>query len=175
MPNSWLSWVIYFFYFSSQGSGDQETIKTLLEHGLEGAIVQLSQRDPQTNRDLCALFRQCREEMGLNFPLVVETRGPQLKTLEISLPIRLNEGDELTLSTDLSLDQSAERLLLPYEDLCSLVQTDSIIYLNRGSITAVVKEIKETEILLKLLSGGVVQGEVAVNIPGAEVQKSILN
>ena len=115
-----------------KGSKDLETIMTLIEHGLEGAVVQLSRQDPQANRELCDVFKKSREKLGVNCPLVLETRGPLLKTLEIRLPIRLQTGDELTLSADLSQEQSAKLLLVPCEELVSLVQPDSILYLDRG-------------------------------------------
>jgi pyruvate kinase len=147
---------------------------TLIEHGLEGAVVQLSRQSPQGARELCDTFKRSREQLGVNCPLVLETRGPLLKTLEVRLPISLKAGDELTLSSDLSRDQSARQLTVQCDDLASLVQPDSILYLDRGNIAAVVKSVKATEVELQLLSGGSVQGEITVTIPGADIQKPVL-
>ena len=108
-----------------------------------------------------------RKELGLPVATLLDTKGPEIR-------LRDFEGGKVELKPDqlfaLTTDEvmgTAERASITYKNLKNDIQVGTTILIDDGLIEMEVVEIKENDIVCKVINGGYVSNHKGVNVPGA--------
>ncbi len=146
-----------------------ETMKELIRCGLDAARVNFSHGTYESHGEMIQKLKQAREEMNAPIPLLLDTKGPEIriKTFEKD-KIRLEEGDLFTLTTD-DVPGTQERVSVTYQDLPKDLQKGSRVLIDDGLIELKVESIQGTNVNCVVVTGGTISSRKGVNLPGVQV------
>ena len=98
-------------------TNDVEVMKQLIRNGLDAARINFSHGTYETHGEIIQKLKQAREELGAPIPLLLDTKGPEIriKTFENG-SIRLEQGAVFTLTTE-EVIGTQERVSVTYADL----------------------------------------------------------
>ena len=150
-------------------TSDVETMKKLIENGMSAARVNFSHGSHESHAETIAKLKQAREEMGAPIPLILDTKGPEIRIKTFKEEkVRLEENATFTLTTR-DVEGDASIVSVTYEDLPKDLHRGSRVLIDDGLIELIVEDITETDVICKVINGGVVKSRKGVNLPGVEV------
>ena len=148
---------------------DVAIMKELIENGLDVARVNFSHGTYESHKKMIEKLKQAREELQAPIPLLLDTKGPEIRigTFEED-KIRLEQGDRFTLTTE-DLLGTQERVSVSYEDLSKDLQKGSCVFIDDGLIELQVESIVGNEVNCIVINGGILSSRKGVNLPGVQV------
>lgn len=150
-------------------SWDVESIKNLAKNGLNAARMNFSHGDHETHARTIKNVRQASAELGIYIPLVLDTKGPEIRTKDLKLDaVMLKEGQEFTLTID-ECEGDETKVSVTYMDLPKDVEVGTRILIDDGLIELQVKEIAGSDVICEVLNGGELGSKKGVNIPDVYV------
>ncbi len=82
-------------------SSSVETLRLLVEAGLSAARINFSHGSHESHGETINKVKQVRDEMGRYIPLVLDTKGPEIRTKDFNKDkIQLTAGNKFTITTD---------------------------------------------------------------------------
>lgn len=150
-------------------TGTVEILKELIQCGLDAARVNFSHGTYESHGETIKKLKQAREELQAPIPLILDTKGPEirLKTFEND-KIRLEEGDHFTLTTD-DVPGTQERVSVTYADLPKDLQKGSRVLIDDGLVELQVESINGADVNCVVVTGGPISSRKGVNLPGVQV------
>ena len=150
-------------------TNDVEILKKMIECGLNGARINFSHGTYESHTEMIEKLKQAREEMKASIPLLLDTKGPEIriKTFETG-SVFLEECQEFILTTkDVVGDNT--KVSVTYANLVKDMNIGNRILLDDGLIELKVKEITETDVICIVINGGALKDRKGVNIPDVYV------
>lgn len=146
-----------------------ENIKKLILAGMNVARLNFSHGDFEEHGARINTIRQASKELGKTVAILLDTKGPEIRTGKLEVePIELVQDEYLTLTTEEILgDQN--RISITYSDLPNDVQVGSTILIDDGLIGLTVVDIQGTEIKTRIVNGGTIKSKKGVNVPGVSI------
>lgn len=146
-----------------------EMMKKLIENGMDGARVNFSHGTYESHGETIKKLKQARKEMNAPIPLILDTKGPEirLKTFKDG-KVQLEKGAKFTLTTQ-DIEGTAERASVTYEDLPNDLAPGNRVLIDDGLIELTVDQVEGTEVHCTVVNGGKVGSRKGVNLPGIKV------
>jgi pyruvate kinase len=150
-------------------SDSDEVLRNLFINGMDVARINFSHGDHEQHKNRIDQFKKIREEMGKPVPLLLDTKGPEIRTGKFeSGEVILNQGDNFILvNEDIIGDNS--KTSVTYKNLYKDVAKDSRILVNDGLVELKVNEVKNKDIYCTVLNGGTIGNNKGINVPGAQI------
>lgn len=102
--------------------------------------------------------------------IMLDTKGPEIRTGEIQNPIELKKGDRLTLINKERAQNEENRLIFcSYLDLPKAVTPGYVIQFDNGNFCGKVTSTHQSSVVVELLSDGILKSKKHVNLPGIRV------
>jgi len=150
-------------------TNDVEIMKQLIQNGMDAARINFSHGTYETHAETIAKLKQAREELNVPIPLILDTKGPEIRVKTFKEDkVRLEEDATFTLTTR-EVEGDVNIVSVTYADLPKDVHRGSRILIDDGLIELKVEDITETDVVCKVVNGGVVKSRKGVNLPGVEV------
>ena len=150
-------------------TNDVEIMKQLIQNGMDAARINFSHGTYETHAETIAKLKQAREELNAPIPLILDTKGPEIRVKTFKEDkVRLEEDATFTLTTR-EVEGDVNIVSVTYADLPKDVHRGSRILIDDGLIELKVEDITETDVVCKVVNGGVVKSRKGVNLPGVEV------
>lgn len=150
-------------------TNDVEIMKQLIQNGMDAARINFSHGTYETHAETIAKLKQSREELNAPIPLILDTKGPEIRVKTFKEDkVRLEEDATFTLTTR-EVEGDVNIVSVTYADLPKDVHRGSRILIDDGLIELKVEDITETDVVCKVVNGGVVKSRKGVNLPGVEV------
>lgn len=150
-------------------TNDVEIMKLLIQNGMDAARINFSHGTYETHAETIAKLKQAREELNAPIPLILDTKGPEIRVKTFKEDkVRLEEDATFTLTTR-EVEGDVNIVSVTYADLPKDVHRGSRILIDDGLIELKVEDITETDVVCKVVNGGVVKSRKGVNLPGVEV------
>ena len=150
-------------------TNDVEIMKQLIQNGMDAARINFSHGTYETHAETIAKLKQAREELNAPIPLILDTKGPEIRVKTFKEDkVRLEEDATFTLTTR-DVEGDVNIVSVTYADLPKDVHRGSRILIDDGLIELKVEDITETDVVCKVINGGVVKSRKGVNLPGVEV------
>ena len=112
------------------------------------------------------MIRSINEELGTNVAVLLDTKGPEVRTgLFEGGKIFLEKGKNVTITMEDVLG-TAERFTVSYKGLATDLKVGNIVLLDDGYVSVEVLEINGEEIVCKILNNGYLKDRRGVNVPG---------
>lgn len=149
---------------------DEKVLRELIINGMNVARFNFSHGTHAEHQKRLDTLKRLREELNLPIAALLDTKGPEVRVKKfIEDKVKVNEGDVLTLTTR-EVDGTSEIVSITYKDLPKDVSVGSRILIDDGLIELTVVEIKDgTDIVCRVVNGGMISNHKGVNIPGVEL------
>ena len=117
------------------------------------------------------LVKQLREEEHTNTAILLDTKGPEIRTgtLRDGKKVMLNTGDTFTLTVEEIVGDN-KKVSISYPGLVEDVDTGSTILIDDGLIGLKVQHRKEKELVCEVVNGGELGEKKGVNVPNVAVR-----
>lgn len=150
-----------------------EMLKKLITAGMNVARLNFSHGDFEEHGSRINNIRAVAEELGTNTTILLDTKGPEIRTGKLKEePIELIQDEHIILTTEEILGD-AKRISITYVDLPKDVHIGSTILVDDGLIGLRVVSVEGTEIKCLIVNGGTLKSKKGVNVPGVS-RKSVV-
>lgn len=149
-------------------SESPEVIKELIMAGMNVARLNFSHGTHGEHRQRVNTIRQAARELKATVAILLDTKGPEIRTGRLSQPVELVAGQKFILtSRDVPGDRNM--ISISYPGLCTEVHPDTTILISDGLISLTVTETGAQEITCMVAGGGVLKSQQGINIPGIDL------
>ena len=150
-------------------SCELETVKKMILAGMNAARFNFSHGDYDFHGKLMDAVIEAREQLNRPIPLILDTKGPEIRTKKLSTDrVFLEQGSEFTLTTeDIVGDES--RVSVTYENMPRDLKVGNRILIDDGLLEMQVTEIDGTEIKCVLINSGFLGHRKGINVPDVYV------
>ena len=150
-------------------TNDVETIKKLILNGLDAARINFSHGTYESHGETIAKLKQAREELEKPIPLILDTKGPEIRIKTFAEgQIHLEQGDAFTLTTR-EVEGDASIVSVTYGDLPKDLSRGSRVLIDDGLVELQVESVADTDVHCTVINGGKLSSRKGVNIPGVKV------
>jgi len=114
-----------------------------------------------------ARARAAAEKLGRTIAILVDLSGPKIRTrrLKDGQPVQLNPGSLFTLTTEDILGDD-KRVATTFLDLPRVVQSGTRLLLDDGALALVVESTTDTDVICRVIDGGLLGERKGINLPG---------
>lgn len=145
---------------------DKETIKKLIEAGMDVARINLTHSDYDFCTDIVNKINEVNEELDTNIAIMFDTRGPEIRIGKFTGgSAELKKGSKIRIYTEEVLGDYT-KFSVNYEGLIEEINYDSIIKLSDGHIALQVIDKGKDYVLCEVLNDGIIEDHKSVNVPG---------
>lgn len=145
-------------------------LKELFEAGMN--VVRLNTAH-QTLDEAMKVIRNVRA-VSEQIALLIDTKGPEVRTTGLDVPLRVEKGDVVYMSGDLNLKK--EKLIwVSYGNFVQDVQVGDKILIDDGDVELVVKDKKESMLELIASNPGEIKNKKSINVPGVNMKLQSLS
>ncbi len=148
-------------------SRDPAVIESLLSAGANGVRINMSHGTREEQAEDIARARAAANKLNRPLAVLVDLSGPKIRTrhLKDGKPVTLKAGDTFTLTTqDIVGDE--KRVATNYPDLPRVVEPGTRLLLDDGAIALIVENTTKTDVLCRIINGGVLGERKGINLPG---------
>ncbi|MBF0406224.1 MAG: pyruvate kinase [Candidatus Riflebacteria bacterium] len=146
---------------------EPEVLRMLLNAGMNVARLNFSHGDFEEHGRRITRIKALRESSGSPLALMLDTKGPEIRTGEVENDSILLENGKTIRLTGRKVTGTSEVLTIQFEKLAETVTPGSTILLDDGLIMLEVEKIlPENEVQCIIKNGGKIKGKRGVNIPG---------
>ncbi|WP_027628788.1 pyruvate kinase [Ruminiclostridium cellobioparum] len=151
-------------------SDDEEILRKMMLGGMNVARMNFSHGNHEQHKKRADLFKKIRDELGLPIPLLLDTKGPEIRTGDFKDgQVTLQENNDFILvNKDIIGDEKS--CSITYKELYMDVAKGSRILINDGLVELEVMEIRNKDIYCRVKNGGVVGDHKGINVPGADIR-----
>ncbi len=151
-------------------SDNEEILRNMMLGGMNVARMNFSHGTHEQHKKRAELFKKVRAEMDLPIPLLLDTKGPEIRTGNFKDgQITLKENNEFVLvNKDIIGDET--KCTITYKELYKDVSRGSRILINDGLVELEVIEIKNKDIYCLVKNGGTIGDQKGMNVPGSDIR-----
>ena len=153
---------------------DPKTLDRMMEAGLDVVRLNFSHGTAQDHIDRAELVRSLARTRGRAVGVLVDLQGPKIRIGKFKDgKITLAKGDLFILDAACPLGDQT-RVGLDYKELPNDVKRGVTLLLDDGRIEFWVEEVKGTEIICKVVQGGVLSNNKGINRKGGGLSAAAL-
>ncbi len=150
-------------------TNEVDMIKKLIEAGLNAARFNFSHGSYEEHGQRMDNFIKAREEMHAYVPMILDTKGPEIRTGDFADgAINVEAGQKFTITTDDILGDET-KVSVTYKDITKDVNIGSTILIDDGLIELKVNEINGSNIHCTVMNGGEIGSKKGVNVPDVHI------
>jgi pyruvate kinase len=147
-----------------------ETLKQMIQAGMNVARLNFSHGDPDYHRTLIARLRQAAAESGGRVAIMGDLPGPKMRIGDLAEePVELERDDEITLTTDEDGPGRRDRVSVSFPGLPTAVRPGDLLYLNDGFILLRVTDVTGNDVRCNVRVGGELRSRKGLNLPGIDL------
>ncbi|WP_421622801.1 pyruvate kinase [Borrelia sp. MN22-0132] len=143
---------------------DPEHIKELYEAGVN--VIRLNTAH-QSHDDAIKVISNVRQ-VSNKIALMIDTKGPEVRTANIENPITVKIGDKIIIST--SPINGSNALQTNYDGFVNEVPNGSTILIDDGELEMTVIEKLEDRLICKVKNDGQIKNKKSINTPGISLK-----
>ena len=150
-------------------SESEEVLRELIKSGLNVCRMNFSHGSHEEHKGRMDLVKKVREELGQPTAILLDTKGPEIRTGQFDSPeVLLEEGQTFTITMK-DVMGNKEMCTVSYKGLADDVKPGNTILIDDGLVGLTVKEINGDDIVCEVQNSGIVKNHKGVNVPGVKV------
>jgi pyruvate kinase len=143
----------------------EDILKQMMLCGMNVARLNFSHGTHEQQKGYADSVKKLRKELNLPVALMLDTKGPEIRTGEFEHPVTLKEGNAFTV-TSRTVPGTESICSVSFQRLPQEVKPGSRILLDDGLIELEVNRTTDTEIFCTVMNGGEISSHKSINIPG---------
>lgn len=151
----------------TMGPATEGLCEELIKNGMDAARFNFSHENHEIHSRRIEELKKAREMLNEPIPLIIDTKGPEIRLGKMKKKVKLENGSSITLTTK-EIEGDAEIVSITNKKLYQFVDVGQSIFIDDGSINLEVKEIDESDIICTVVSGGYISSRKGVNVPGCD-------
>ncbi len=154
---------------------NEEVLSQMCQSGMDVARLNFSHGTHDDHQKKIDLVKRVREKLNLPIAIMLDTKGPEyrIKTFE-NKSVILNDGDTFTFTTE-DVIGNEERVSVNYKHLIDELEVGDTILVNNGLVIFEVQELKESEAVCKVITGGELSNQKSMNFPNKVLTNEYLS
>ncbi len=147
-------------------SESREVLTKLVENGLNVIRLNMSHGDYDEQLKRVEMIRDINKELGTNVAILLDTKGPEVRTgLFAEKKVLLEKGNKVTITME-EVVGTAEKFTVSYKGLAEDLNPGDIVLLDDGYVSVKVLEINGQDIICEIMNSGYMKDRRGVNVPG---------
>lgn len=145
-------------------------IESLIQAGANGVRINMSHGTREEQTEDVKSARAAAEKLNKPLAILVDLSGPKIRTRQLrnNEPVTLKAGEVFTLTTrDIKGDET--QVATNYPDLARVVEPGSRLLLDDGAIALLVESTTKTDVVCRVIDGGVLGERKGINLPGVSL------
>ena len=151
-------------------SRDQAVIENLIRAGADGVRINMSHGTQEEKTEDIKRARAAAKHLKRPLAILVDLSGPKIRTRQLKdgQPVTLQAGELFVLTTqDIVGDE--KRVATNYPDLARVVEPGTKLLLDDGAIALTVESTTRTDVICRVINGGVLGERKGINLPGVSL------
>ncbi len=147
-----------------------EILRKLMLSGMNVARFNFSHSDYETHQKRFEQVVRLREELHMPIATMLDTKGPEIRLRQFKdhKPVEIADGAEFTLTTK-QLDGTDQVSSVSFQNLPKDVSVGQTILINDGVIELKAEQITCTDVVCRVVHGGVLSDNKGINVPGTSL------
>ncbi|RDY25098.1 pyruvate kinase, partial [Romboutsia weinsteinii] len=150
-------------------SDTEEVLTQLVENGLNVCRFNFSHGSHEEHKGRLDMAKKVREKLGKPVALLLDTKGPEIRTGQFADPeVLLEEGQKFTITMK-DVVGTKEMCTVSYKGLSEDVVAGDSILIDDGLVGLRVQEVNGDDIVCLVENSGIVKNHKGVNVPGVKI------
>ena len=156
-------------------STNEEMLEKMLKAGMDVARVNFSHGTHEGHGKTIDLFRKVRDNLGMSAAVMLDTKGPEIRTRDFEGgKAMLKNGELFTLTTENVLG-NAQRASITYANLPGELKEGDEVLIDDGKLRLKVTETTQTDIVCRVITGGQISNHKGINVPNVALSMEYLS
>ncbi len=143
-----------------------EILRELAEKGMNVARLNMSHGTLDWHRRVIQSIKRINKKTGFPIAILLDTKGPEVRTGDVRQDIILKKGDFLTLTIRRQAELEPYCVEVRYDGFVNEVEVGDTVLIDGGMLSLKVQEIRGKDVLCTSLDDGVLTSRRHVNIRG---------
>lgn len=150
-------------------SNEVEQLKNLIKAGISACRLNFSHGDHEEHGARIANMKQAREELGAPIPIILDTKGPEIRIKTFATgKIQLEAGQEFTLTTD-DIEGDNTKVSVTYADFANDLSVGATVLIDDGLVELRVEEINGNDVKCRVINSAELGSRKGVNLPNVHI------
>jgi pyruvate kinase len=158
------------FSHTRTATDTQEKIEQLIGAGLNAVRINMSHGTQNEHGETIRMARAAAKNLAMPLAVLVDLSGPKIRTgkLRGGRVVFLETGARFVI-TSREVEGTAEEVSTNYKELPKLVEIGARVLLDDGAIELVVESDTETDVVTRVVSGGLLAERKGINLPNTSL------
>jgi len=152
-----------------------DQIRPLLEAGVNVARMNLSHGTYDVHEEVYRNLKRAAEDAGLPVAVLVDLQGPKIRTATFADGPQLLAAGETFTITVRDVPGTKEIVGTTYKGLVGDVKPGDTLLIDDGRINLEVQSTTDTDVVCRVVVGGVISNNKGINLPGVAVSVPALS
>ena len=144
---------------------DVEFLKELYDNGMNVVRINTAHASFDGAKKVIENVRQVSDKIAL----LVDTKGPEIRTQAMENDISVEEGDSIRLGGSKEGVSSKDLILVNYDQFVHDVPEKSRVLIDDGDLELFVEKKHSDYLDCRVMNSGVIKGKKSINIPSAKI------
>ncbi|MFZ2542240.1 MAG: pyruvate kinase [Gallionella sp.] len=156
-------------------SSDQKVLEKMIRAGVDLVRMNFSHGSAQDHQKRAETVRAAAAAVGRTVGILADLQGPKIRVRKFEHDkIILNNGDTFILDATMEGLGNQQRVGLDYKELPNDVSKGSVLLLNDGMLEFIVTEVKDQQVICRVVRGGVLSNNKGINRKGGGLTAAAL-
>nr|WP_236649807.1 pyruvate kinase [Rhodopirellula sp. SM50] len=148
-----------------------EKLEALIEAGVDIIRLNMAHGSVEWVGEIIARIRQASHHVGREVAIMMDVKGPEVRTGPVDAPIELKSGDRLELHTQpfQLCDDGVHRVSVNYPDLPADVEVGATVLIDSGLLRTKVMQKTDCSVVLEVITPGKLGSRRHINLPGTRI------
>lgn len=148
---------------------DDNVLRLLIEGGMNVARINMSHGTHEQQRERINKIKKLREEMKKPVALLLDTKGPEIRTGNFKNRKELLHTGQIFTFTTNDCEGDNKCCSITFKGLPNDLKTGDKILVDDGLIEMVVQNLTDTTIECKVINEGYIASHKGINVPGVSL------
>ncbi len=149
----------------------EKHIRQLYEAGMDVVRINTAHQSPEGSAEIIANVRKVSDRIAI----LIDTKGPEIRTTVTRDPIEVKTGDTLEIIGDPDLPSIPGRIGVTHRGFFDSLSVGDRILIDDGELEFAVVSKREGTLFCRASNNGFVKSRKSVNVPGVSIDLPSLN
>ena len=151
-------------------SNTSEIIEQLINAGMNAVRINMSHGMPDEHAETIKIVRKVSGKLDKPISVLVDLSGPKIRTglLQNAAPVVLETDAEFVI-TSRDISGNINEVSTNFKELPKLLEKSARILLDDGAIELQVKKVTKTDVVTKVVNGGILSERKGINLPNTKL------
>ncbi len=154
---------------------DEAILAQMCHAGMNVARLNFSHGTHESHLEIIEKLKKIRRELNRPLAIMLDTKGPEYRIgLFKNGKETLNAGDVFTFTAN-DVEGDASRVSVSYKELAQELQVGDRVLVNNGLLIFEVEELTDTDVICRVIAGGVISNRKSMSFPGKVLKQQYLS